>query len=220
MGTCFSSLYKAGSGLDFFALLSAHIAFFPFAAFAALLLAGVNVPVSEDLVIITGAMLSRESPERLPANMLGIYAGVLLSDLISYGLGRGVRRGTKAAAAVERAIPPAALDKMRALIGRFGALTFIVCRFIPFGVRNTLFISSGLSGLSLKRFLFFDIPASLISVNTLFFLVFRFGDIIEKPFRAAGGWLFALLLAAALAGTVIALARRRHLLKKESPEPC
>jgi membrane protein DedA with SNARE-associated domain len=206
-------LYNGWLRVDILSILHDHIAFFPALAFAALLLAGLNVPISEDLVIIAGAMLSREAPDRLAANVAGLYAGVLLSDILSYWLGRGVRQGVKMAQRIEKAIPVAALDKMHRLIDRFGILTFIVCRFIPFGVRNTLFISSGLFGLSFKKFLLFDIIASVISVSTLFSLVYRYGDIIEKPFRAVGGWLFAGILAAALAGALLLL--RRYVWKRK-----
>jgi phosphatidylserine decarboxylase precursor-related protein len=83
---------------------------------------------------------------------------------------------------------------MHGYLSKYGIFTFIVCRFIPFGVRNTLFMTSGFLGLPIRRFALYDITAALISTNTLFFLFYHFGDDVRNPIRVAGVILFVLMV--------------------------
>jgi membrane protein DedA with SNARE-associated domain len=55
-------------------------------------------------------------------------------------------------------------------------------------------LSSGLFGLRLRRFALYDTAAATISVSTLFFLAYHFGEAVEKKFHAIGIILFVLLL--------------------------
>ena len=195
-----SSLYNAS--MDVFSALSQYVHFYPLAALVSLLLAGLNIPISEDLVIITGALLNQEAVQAqiegtrgmLVPSLLAIYAGVIISDFMSYYLGTLVRKGVFKARFADTLFSPKKLDLVHRHLDRHGSLTFIVCRFIPFGARNTLFMTSGFLGLPLRRFAFYDIPAALISTNTLFFLVYLFGDEIKNPIRVAGVVLFVLLI--------------------------
>ncbi|MDR1429897.1 MAG: phosphatidylserine decarboxylase [Spirochaetaceae bacterium] len=191
-----------------FASLVNYVRFFPAAALAGLLLAGLNVPISEDLVIITGALVSRGAPGLLVPSLLAIYAGVVISDFISFFIGTLIRKGVVKAKFATALLSPKKLDKVRRLLDKNGFLTFIVCRFIPLGVRNTLFMASGFLALPVRRFAVYDIIAAAISVNTLFFLVYCFGEDVENPFRIAGLLLFALLCIAALAFAIRFIVKR------------
>ncbi|MDR2499880.1 MAG: DedA family protein [Treponema sp.] len=179
---------------DIFVTLNQYLTFYPLVAFIALLLAGLNVPISEDLIIITGALLCHEEPSLLPSCLAALYAGTIISDFMSYWLGVQVKKGAVKIRFAARAFSPKNIDKMRYYLNRYGIFTFIVCRFIPFGVRNTLFMTSGILGLRIRMFALYDITAAAISVNTLFFLVYRFGEDIKKPVKIAGIILFALLV--------------------------
>jgi len=170
-------------------------------AVVSLLLAGLNIPISEDLVIITGALLNQEVVQAQVAgargmlipSLLAIYTGVIVSDFISYYFGALVRKGVFKAKFADSVFSPKNLERFHRHLNKHGPLTFIVCRFIPFGVRNTLFMTSGFLDLPLRRFALYDIPAALISTNTLFFLVYYFGDEVKNPIRVAGITLFILL---------------------------
>jgi phosphatidylserine decarboxylase len=60
-------------------------------------------------------------------------------------------------------------------------------------------MASGFLKLPLRRFAFYDIIAATISVNTLFFLVYCFGEDVKNPFYIAGLLLLVLLGLAAAA---------------------
>jgi len=179
---------------NFFAFLSGYIHFYPLAAFVCLLLAGCNIPISEDLIIITGAILSEEKPFLLLPNLLAIYIGVIASDFLMYWIGTRVRKGTANSSFFSTLVPEKAMEKMHDKLDRYGIFTFIVCRFIPFGIRNTLFFTSGFFNLRLRVFALYDIIAAMISVNTLFFLAYFLGDDVKRPLRIAGIVLFILLV--------------------------
>jgi membrane protein DedA with SNARE-associated domain len=174
--------------------LSHYIDFFPLLALVCLLLAGLNVPMSEDLIIITGAILSRKDPGILCSTLAAIYIGVIVSDFMVYWIGTRIRKGVSKSRAVTKILTKKRFEALRYYVGKFGIFTFIVCRFIPFGVRNSLFMVSGIVNLRLRVFSFYDIVAAAISTNTLFFLVYFLGEEIEKPFKTAGVILFILLV--------------------------
>jgi membrane protein DedA with SNARE-associated domain len=154
------------------------------------LLASLNLPISEDLIIITGAILSHEDSSNLFHNLAAIYFGVVLSDFLAYWVGTRVRKGAAKASVFTKVVPESAMNKMHHYLDKYGIFTFIVGRFIPFGVRNTLCFSSGFFDLRLRRFIVYDIVSSLISVNTLFFLVYEFGEAVERRIETAGLILF------------------------------
>jgi len=179
---------------DIIAWLSQNIDYFPIAAFFCLLLAGLNFPISEDLIIITGALVCKEKPSMLIPAFAAIYAGVIISDYFPYYMGKYIRKGTIKLRFVVRLTSSKRVERMHRYLDKYGILAFMVCRFIPFGVRNTLFLSSGFFNLRLRRFALYDIIAATISINTLFFLTYHFGDAIERPINAVKIVLFVLLI--------------------------
>ena len=179
---------------DIFALLSNYTEYYPLVAFLGLLLAGCNLPVSEDLIIITGAILSHEMPSIMIPSLIAIYAGVTLTDFFMYWIGGRVRGGASKKGFFIKVIPEKALDKMHRYLDKYGIFTFIVGRFIPFGFRNTMFFSSGFFRLKLKEFIIYDLIAAAISINTLFFVTYYFGENARKPIKIAGIILFIVVV--------------------------
>jgi len=179
---------------DIIAWLGQNIEYFPIAAFFCLLLAGLSFPISEDLIIITGALICQEEPSLLIPAFAALYAGVIISDYFPYYIGKYICKGTIKFRFAVRIASSKKVDRMYHYLEKYGIFTFIVCRFIPFGVRNTLFLSTGFFGLRLRRFALYDLIAATISVSTLFFLAYHFGDSITKPLHAVKIVLFVLLL--------------------------
>ncbi|MDR2159311.1 MAG: DedA family protein [Treponema sp.] len=199
---------------DFFNFFSQYIEFFPLAALICLILAGLNIPISEDLISIAGALVSRADRSLLAPTLLSIYAGVIISDFMVYFIGTLVRKGAIKGKFASRILSAKLLERIRHALDKYGILTFIVCRFIPFGVRNTLFMASGLFGTPLRRFALYDIIAATISMNVLFFLVYVFGEDVRKPVKAVGIILFIFLVSG-----ILALAIRLIAGWKNKPRP-
>jgi membrane protein DedA with SNARE-associated domain len=178
-----------------FGYLREYIDFFPLVVFICLLLAGLNLPVSEDLLIISSAILARADRDLLVPGLIAIYSGVIISDFMVYWIGTRIKKGVSKSKFISKVLTPQKLDRMRYYLDKYGIFTFIACRFIPFGVRNTLFMASGIIGLRIYIFALYDIIAAIISTNTLFFLIYHLGEELEKPFKVVGIILFIILVA-------------------------
>ena len=201
---------------DFHLLLYDYIDFYPLVALIGLLLAGINFPFSEDLIIITGALLSHDKASSLILNLGAIYIGVLVSDFFVYWVGTRARKGASKTSFFVRVIPEKVIEKMHYNLDKYGIFAFIVGRFIPFGVRNTMFFTSGFFNLDFKTFLFYDITAAMISVNTLFFLTYYFGETIRKPLRIVGIILFFALFSAIISLIVRLIVKWRRSIVKDN----
>jgi len=152
---------------DFIALHSQYAHFW---IFGLLLLGGLNLPISEDVLLIAGGWLAYTLPLEHAIHLyLWIYLGCCLSAWEAYWIGRLLGHKIKKTSLLAK------LEKVRQFYSRFGTWTFFVGRFIPFGVRNCLFISSGMSRMPFSQFISRDVPACLISSSTLFTLAYCFG---------------------------------------------
>lgn len=144
--------------------------------FSLLLLAGLNIPISEDLLLIIGGWLAY-SLSLKGALYLYVWAflGCCLSAWEAYWIGRLLGSRIRQGRFLRKFFSVSKLEKMRSFYARFGTLTFFVGRFIPFGIRNCLFISSGMGRMTFPRFISRDVPACLLSSGTLFSLAYCFG---------------------------------------------
>ncbi len=152
--------------------------------FGAMLLAGFSLPISEDLMIIlSGVLAATVVPENTLELFLGVFLGCYFSDWICYGIGR--KFGPKLwdikwfAKAVDRKL----LDRIQKFYAKYGFWTLIVGRFIPFGVRNCLFLSAGAGKMPFRKFILGDGIACLLSNSTLFTLAYLGGKNHEALWR-------------------------------------
>ena len=176
--------------------ITANIDFAPILVFIALVFAGLNVPVSEDLMIFLSAMMAQEYPERLPYFFLGVYLGAYVSDVICYSLGRFVGPKLLRIAWFAKMVTPKRLERINHYYRKYGGLTLIIGRFIPFGVRNGLFLAAGLGKMSFKKFLTFDFVACTITVSLYFYLYYHFGEIMLSWVKKGNYILFGLTILA------------------------
>lgn len=195
------------------AFISSYISYWPLVCFFALILAGFNIPVSEDLLIIMSAVIATKDKSFLIPNYLGLYGGIYISDLICYWFGRLVGGGLISIKFVARKLTPARIQRVSNQLEKHGFLTYVVTRFIPFGVRNTLFMTSGMLHVYFPKFMLFDAVAALISSSTLYLLVFFLGESAAVNYRVFGIVLFVIFIGA-LAFLII-----RHELKKRNKKP-
>ena len=103
------------------------------------MLAGLNFPISEDLlIIISGVLASTVVPENTWKLFLAVVLGAYLSDWIPYWLGRCFGPNLWKLRWFSRMIKPERLDQVRDYYSRYGILTLLVGRFIPFGVISSV----------------------------------------------------------------------------------
>ncbi len=183
---------------------SGYFSYWPLVCFFALLLAGFNIPISEDVLIVMSALIAYEDRSLLIPNYLALYAGIYASDIVSYWMGRLIGNGMLKINFFKKALNPARVDYLSRKLEKHGFLTFIVTRFIPFGMRNALFMTSGFTMLSFPKFLLFDGIAAIISSLTLYSLVLFIGESAQQSFKVVG-----IILFVAMWGSIIAFIIRR-----------
>jgi membrane protein DedA with SNARE-associated domain len=99
-------------------------------------------------------------------------------------------------------LTPQRLEKLKERLQRFGILTFIVGRFLPGGVRNALFMTSGLTKMPFSLFVLRDTGACLLASATLFYIGHLFGanfHAILNAFKTYQEIVFGMLLVAIVA---------------------
>ncbi len=93
---------------------------------------------------------------------------------------------------------------------RFGALTIIIGRYVA-GVRVFAWPLARKSGVGYVRFLLYDAVGALLWTATWVLIGWFVGDRWESMLETVGGWMLAILIAAAIGAAVLVLRRRaRH----------
>lgn len=177
-----------------------------------LLLAGCNIPVSIDVLIITAALLAAQF---VPENTWLLYTillgGCCLSAWISYFFGRCLGEKLKNWKPFRLLFSDKKIESMQKFYQKYKIWAFIIGRFIPFGVRNGLFMTSGLTKMPFLRFACFDFVACFIWVSLSFFLFFHLGQNFETLWtqvKALNGCIFLVFLVAVIGS--IWYKRRKH----------
>lgn len=195
--------------------ISSYVSYWPLAVFLLLLLAGLNLPISEDALIILSAAMVHQNPKLLLPTYVALYIGIFFSDIMVYTMGRLLSKGFLQFQFLKKKLTPEKLEWVSTNLEKHGLFTFITCRFIPFGVRNALFLCSGFVGLNPGKFLLFDSIAALISSSTLFFLVYFIGQAAKKGLEVIGIILFVILVLALII-FFIRHKNKNNKIKKES----
>lgn len=192
--------------------------YWPITVFVLLILAGFNLPISEDVVIILSTIMVHQDPSSMVPTYIALYTGIFLSDLIVFTIGTLLSKGFLQFKFFKRMLSPERMNWVSKKLEKHGFATFIICRFIPFGVRNALFLSCGFARLSYLKFILFDSIASLISSSTLFFTVYYLGEVAQNSIKIVGFVLFGLLVAAAIAFFIFKRYQKKNAAKSESQE--
>lgn len=148
--------------------------------FLLLLLSGLFLPISEDLMLLSGgAIASTCIPEHTFKLYIWIFLGCYLSAWEVYWIGRLLGPRLYRIPLFRSIITPERMEWLRHYYAKFGVFTFIFGRFMPGGVRNALFLSSGLTKMPFYLFIARDGLACLISSSIIFTLGYHFAENIN-----------------------------------------
>lgn len=158
-----------------------HAQYAHWMVFGALMLAGLNLPISEDLMIIFSAVLAATViPENTYKLFLGVFLGCYLSDWVCYWIGRHFGPKLWNIQWFAKTFDRKKVDQIHQYYATYGFLTLLVGRFIPFGIRNGLFLTAGLGKMPFGKFLLSDGIACVFSNTILFTLAY----IVGKNYQA------------------------------------
>lgn len=144
--------------------------------FLAILLAGFGIPISVDiLVVIAGFLAATIAPEHFWHFYGAIFIGCYLSACIAYWIGRLLGKKLCGWKSFSRLFPPQRLEKIQHFYARYGFWTLFIGRFIPFGVRNGIFMSSGMSRVPFLKFALRDLVSCFIWSTVAFYSFWTLG---------------------------------------------
>lgn len=149
--------------------------------FCLLLLTGLNIPISEDILLLSGgAIASLCIPDHTLKLYLWIFFGCYLSAWEAYWIGRLLGPKLYRSPLFRSVITPHRLNQLRTFYAKFGVFTFIIGRFCPGGIRNALFMSSGLTKMPFYLFILRDGLGCLISSSVIFSAGYYFSQNIDS----------------------------------------
>lgn len=144
--------------------------------FGALMLAGLNVPISEDLMIIISAILaSSVIPKNTFILFAAVFLGAYISDWVVYWIGRVLGIKLWKNKWFKKTMPKRKLSKIKLFYKKYGFFTLLIGRFIPFGVRNCLFLTAGMTRMNFVKFIISDGIACFCSNIVLFTIAYSIG---------------------------------------------
>jgi len=145
-------------------------------AFVVLLLAtAVGSPLTEDLLLLAGGYLGGARVFSWPVAAPLALGGLLAADTLLYAFGRKLRTHSLRRGFVRRMIRPGRLRIATRWFARFGEGVVFLARLVP-GTRMVVFVSAGLRGIPLWRFLALDGLAALIWVPLLLLIGEQLGE--------------------------------------------
>ena len=151
--------------------------------FGSLLLAGLNLPISEDVMIIIGAILaSTVIPKNTILLFASVFLGAYISDWMVYWIGRLLGIKLWRFKWFRKTVPRRKLAKIKLFYKKYGFFTLLIGRFIPFGVRNCLFLTAGMTRMNFVKFIIADGIACFLSNIVLFSTAYTVGKNYHKLF--------------------------------------
>jgi len=189
---------------NFITFLHAHAPSAHWVLFGAALLAGINIPISIDLLMIIGATLAATLvPEHIFHLYFALLLGCGLSAWISYWMGRLIGLKLLQLPFFSKIFSPKRMRKVKAFYIKRGPYALLLGRFIPFGVRNCLYMSSGMSRMPFQKFVLSDGVACILWSSLSFSLYYALGKNIETLYFGVKWVNLAIFLSFSV--TVIAL---------------
>lgn len=146
--------------------------------FGLCVVAGLGAPIPEELAIIGAGLWTAANPEFGDYRFLMLpvcLVGVLISDILLYGIGRFSGSRLLHTSWMRRLVPDNKQKFMRANFHRYGLSILVFGRLLP-GIRAPLFLTAGMLHLSIPLFILADTLGAILGNSLLFFLAFWFGD--------------------------------------------
>jgi membrane protein DedA with SNARE-associated domain len=160
--------------------LTSHADSAHFIIFGLLMLAGFSLPVSEEFMLIaSGVLASSVIPDHTVHLFIAVFLGCYFSDWIAYWLGRQFGEKLFQLKWLPFSLNENRLKRVEYFYNKYGFFTLFVGRFIPFGVRNGIFMSAGVGKMHFGKFIISDGIGCFIFSLLIFSLSYYFGKNYE-----------------------------------------
>jgi membrane protein DedA with SNARE-associated domain len=144
----------------------------------ALVAAGLGLPLPEDIVMISGAILAQRGITDLRLTVLALAVGVFLGDSALYWIARRVGPAIYGWKLVQRVLPEPRRHWIEERIAKHGGLVVFFARHVA-GFRGPTFAIAAIHGISYPRFILWDMLALAISLPLWMALGWFFGSSMD-----------------------------------------
>jgi membrane protein DedA with SNARE-associated domain len=165
-----------------------------------LLIAGLGVPIPEDIFLITGGVLTHRNQGSFLFAVVVLYSGVMVGDAIVYRLGSRYGESVLRRKFIARLMTPARVERVRRYYARYGAVTVFLARHVA-GIRFPTFLMAGVSRMGFWRFFFWDSLAAILSVPLWVLLGYKASENWAEIHKRISGWI-AWALAVVIVGLI------------------
>jgi membrane protein DedA with SNARE-associated domain len=179
-----------------------------------LFVAGLGVPIPEDIPLIFGGAMAGAGKINVWVHFAISMAFILIGDACLFAIGRRIGTATSGGnGRLARMVTPERREKVFSYFEKYGAWTVFFGRFVA-GIRGAVFLTAGAVRFPFWRFVLLDALAALISVPVWIYLGYYFGQnwtqILEKAKGVQTG-VFIVLGVLAVGGWIwFKLAKRRR----------
>ncbi len=146
--------------------------------FVVLLMAGLGMPLPEDVPLLTGGYLCYAGYAHAPIMIAVGMVGVLLGDIVLFSIGRKLGHDVIRRRFFRRMVNPGRLILAERLFAKHGVKIIFAGRFLP-GLRPMIFMASGVLRVPFSTFILVNGLAACISVPSLILLGTFFGYKLE-----------------------------------------
>lgn len=180
-----------------------------------LFLAGLGVPIPEDIPLIYGGVMSGKGSMNVYVHFIVSMVFILIGDVCLYFIGRRLARGQGAESGAtpsrwQKIASPERLAMVQGFFDKYGSWSVFFGRFVA-GVRGAVFLTAGMGNFPLIKFIILDGLAALISVPVWIGLGYWAGAHWEELLEQAKGYqLYVLCGLAALALCAVWFGKRKQ----------
>jgi membrane protein DedA with SNARE-associated domain len=186
--------------------------------FLALLLAGLGLPIPEEIPVVTAGVLAHRGVVHWWLALPLCIVGVVLGDISLYWIGHHWGSRALDLPLVRRILDPVRREKMEAAYRRRGALIVFGARHVA-GIRGPAFLTAGIVRLPFWKFLLADGVAIAFGIPLNFTLAYLFSEHVHALLAGVHRverWVAVLVLL--VVAVWLAIVLRRRGLKAVGPE--
>jgi membrane protein DedA with SNARE-associated domain len=184
--------------------------------FLVLFIAGLGVPIPEELPVVASGVLAHEGVVRWWLMLPVCVVGVLSGDVVLYWVGRHWGERVLAWRVVRRVLSPQREEALKAAYRRHGVKVIFTARHVV-GLRAAAFLTAGIARVPFVRFLLADAAAALVGVPLGFGLALFFTDQLDEiraDVHRLERWVIMAALVAVAAWLAVRAYRRSRLLER------
>ena len=164
--------------------------------FLILLACGLGLPIPEDITLIAAGYYAHLGNSNVYIMIVVSLAGVLIGDSFVFLMGQKYGLKLINRWPFDKFLTEERIDTVRKMIHRHGNKVIFSARFMP-GFRAPIFFTAGSLHLHYYVFLFYDGLAALISVPTIVYVIYVFGEHLEtvtKKIKTVQGGVMSLIV--------------------------